>query len=280
MIHARVDVELRDHEKAHRAGQAMGTWTWCLLWTRAKERDGFVAAEALRGAWAGEKQAVRDMATLVRCGLAVVVDGGWMLHGYADKNETREQIDARRAEGRERKRKHDAKRRSNAPVTHSADALVTRYSRVSNATEPEPEPEPDLPPNPPPGGGGRSQAFDGAFDGTADAFVRGVTSVTGGKHSGLDWRARGELSRAIQTHAGGLHPDDLAAWTERVAAEFAGSVSAAHGGLGPGRFRRWLDDGKPKAKPSSGAYERPVQRWDPSQARGEILFQNSDEKAS
>ena len=71
MIFAKVDVELRDHDKGHRAGAAMATWLWALLWTRAKEEDGFVARASLRGSWRGERQAVADMRKLVEVGLAV-----------------------------------------------------------------------------------------------------------------------------------------------------------------------------------------------------------------
>lgn len=144
MIFAKVDVELRDHERAHQAGQAMGTWTWALLWTRAKERDGFVAVESLRGAWAGEKQATKDMAKLVDVGLAEVVSGGWTLHGYSDKNETRADIDKRREEGRERKARHIARRAGNASESRVGNVLPIRSERVLHVTEPEPEPEPEL----------------------------------------------------------------------------------------------------------------------------------------
>lgn len=140
-IFAKIDVELRDHEKAQQAGEAMATWTWCMLWTRAKERDGFVSKEAIRGSWVGEKVAARHMTTLVKVGLAETVDGGWELTGYSAKNETKADIDERRYEQRTRKARFDSKKRDgNAlPVVE-----VTRYSRVHNATETETETETKL----------------------------------------------------------------------------------------------------------------------------------------
>lgn len=137
-IFAKIDVELRDHEKAQQAGEAMATWTWCMLWTRAKERDGFVSKEAIRGSWVGERKAVQHLSRLIEVGLARVVEGGWELLGYAAKNETKADIDERRYEQRSRKAKFDAKKRGgNAlPVVE-----VTRYSRVHNATETETETE-------------------------------------------------------------------------------------------------------------------------------------------
>lgn len=135
-IFAKIDVELRDHEKAQQAGEAMATWTWCMLWTRAKERDGFVSKEAIRGSWVGEKVATKHLATLVSVGLAEAVAGGWELLGYAAKNETKADIDERRYEQRSRKAKFDAKKRDGNALPVGE---VTRYSRVHNATETETE---------------------------------------------------------------------------------------------------------------------------------------------
>jgi 5-methylcytosine-specific restriction endonuclease McrA len=79
MIFAKVDTELRDHRRAHEAGAAMATWAWALLWTRAQQRKGFVAAIALRGSWVGERKARADMRKLVKAGMATPVEGGWKL---------------------------------------------------------------------------------------------------------------------------------------------------------------------------------------------------------
>ena len=148
MIHARVDVELRDHERAHRAGRAMATWTWCLLYTRAKELDGFVPAVALRAAWVGEEQALLDMAVLVETGLAVECNAvsnnghGWTLTNYAPRNETKADIDARRAATAHRVRRH---RGSKTPaVSSDVTLLPTRLKRdTSDALLTRTEPEPD-----------------------------------------------------------------------------------------------------------------------------------------
>jgi hypothetical protein len=138
MIFAMVDVELRDHEKAHNAGAAMGTWTWVLLYTRAKQLDGFVPAVALRGAWAGEAQAKKDMARLVSVGLATEEANGWRLHNYAAKNNTLEEIEANRAAARERKAKS---RRDKLATSHVTPPIVTRDTSQSHTTEQEQEQE-------------------------------------------------------------------------------------------------------------------------------------------
>lgn len=281
MIFAKLDVELRDHEKAQRAGTAMGTWTWALLWTRAKERDGFVAAEALRGAWAGEKQAAKDMAALVSCGLASVAEGGWMLFGYAEKNETRDQIDQRRAEGRERKQRHVAKvrGRGNASDAATGNALPTRSGtrdeRVNHTTEPEPEPESDLPPVSPPGGQPRElvlelvpspksasiDAFESTFDGTVEAYCAGIAAKTGGACQLVHHSERKALARAVAANFTGPL-EGRAAWTRTESEAFARAKDPAFGGYSPQQFEKWLRDGRPAAKerPSGVRGSRPVQR--------------------
>ena len=128
MIFAKVDVKLRDHERAHRAGAAMATWTWALLYVREQETDGFIPDVALRGAWVGERVARQHAAVLVTVGLWEAVSGGWRICKYGAKNETRMAIAARRAEVRERVAKHRAKRDCNANgnvlPTQDSGALV------------------------------------------------------------------------------------------------------------------------------------------------------------
>lgn len=147
MIFAKVDVELRDHVKAARAGSAMGTWLWALLWTRAKELDGFVAAEALRGSWVGIDRARKDLQKLVEVGLAEVSDGGWTLLGYAERNETREDIRKRRESAIERKARSRGRNTNVSRVTDASDAPVTDVAVTLPDPDPEPEPEPEPEPD-------------------------------------------------------------------------------------------------------------------------------------
>lgn len=105
MIFAKVDVKLRDHLRAHRAGAAMATWTWALLYSREQETDGDIYAEVLRGSWVGESTALEHAAKLVEVGLWDVIDGGWRIRNYSAKNETKEAIDEKRRGDRMRKRK-------------------------------------------------------------------------------------------------------------------------------------------------------------------------------
>lgn len=112
MIYARVDVDLRDHERAHRAGEAMSTWLWGLLYSRAQETDGRIPSVALRGAWVGEAKALEHARALVDAGLWTVITNGWEIVGYAIKNETKAAIAERRLAEREKKAKYRQKHAS------------------------------------------------------------------------------------------------------------------------------------------------------------------------
>lgn len=114
MIYAKVDVKLRDHDRANRAAEAMSTWLWGLLYTREQELDGFVPESALRGAWVGEKMAKRHAEKLCSVGLWQPADGGWKVARYADKNETKQEVADRRAFERDRKQKARASRLSSS----------------------------------------------------------------------------------------------------------------------------------------------------------------------
>lgn len=104
MIYAKVDVKLRDHERAHRAGNAMSTWLWALLYSREQETDGYIADAMIRLAWAGEAEARKHARKLIEVELweADAERGGWRVCRYSDKNETRSSIAVRRAEAADR----------------------------------------------------------------------------------------------------------------------------------------------------------------------------------
>ncbi|HYE90631.1 MAG TPA: hypothetical protein VEA38_06425 [Terriglobales bacterium] len=110
-----MDVKLRDHKRAAEAGSAMSTWLWALLYAREQETDGLVPAIALRGAWVGEKTARKDACTLVAVGLWEAAPDGWRICRYAEHNETRAAIAARREEAKQRMQRV----RSNKMRTHA-----------------------------------------------------------------------------------------------------------------------------------------------------------------
>ena len=124
MIYAKVDVDLRDNRKARSAGEAMATWTYGLLYSRGQELDGFVDREALRGGWVDEKTALKHAAALVLVGLWEVVDGGWQIANFSNKNDTKQVIDARKEADRVRKAEKRAARAlsGRSPLGHSSDS--------------------------------------------------------------------------------------------------------------------------------------------------------------
>lgn len=128
MIYAKVDVKLRDHERAHRAGEAMSTWTWGLLYAVEHESDGLLPAISLRGAWAGERDAKKHAAKLVQVGLWEKTDDGFRILRFSAKNETKQAIEQRRKETRERvaayRNKNVSNVDSNALLTPASGALV------------------------------------------------------------------------------------------------------------------------------------------------------------
>lgn len=103
MIYAKVDVKLRDHVRAQKAGPAMSTWLWALLYVREQETDGFIPVEALERSWV-PKEALAHAKKLVAVGLWEVDDNedGYRICRYSAKNETKEVISSRRAEARDR----------------------------------------------------------------------------------------------------------------------------------------------------------------------------------
>ena len=241
MIFAKVDVELRDHERAARAGSAMGTWLWCLLWSRAKLRDGFVSHESIRGAFVGDSQARRDMGRLVSVGLASVCDGGWMIVGYEAKNETRADVERRQEDQRVRKaRSRETWERKRAEMSRATVGDVTRDQHVTPATvtgtrepEPEPEPEPDL----------RERAHARARS-KENAKIH-----PSGDLSLAPWAAASVATAALATGRK-LSPEDLPG----VWAQFVGHLTAENRAITPAEWLRWItrELRKPPQKAAAG----------------------------
>lgn len=126
MIYAKVDVKLRDHVRAHRAGAAMSTWLWALLYVREQETDGEIPKLALRLAWAGEKDARKHAEILVSVGLWEKSPEGWRICRYDAKNDTKAAIEANRKKVRDRVTAHRRNASCNALHTPSVtDSTVT-----------------------------------------------------------------------------------------------------------------------------------------------------------
>jgi hypothetical protein len=145
VIYAKVDVELRDHERAHLAGVAMATWTWALLYARSQQTDGLVPHVALRGAWVGEREARRHAAKLVEVGLWEACDGGWRICRYAEKNDTRAVIDENRARSRERMHRVRANKQRTNGEPHGPEQPAVPGSGSGSGSGSGLSRDPDLP---------------------------------------------------------------------------------------------------------------------------------------
>lgn len=148
VIYAKVDVKLRDHERAMRAGVAMGTWLWALLYVVEQETDGAIPSVALRLAWAGEKDARKHAAVLVRVGLWEPTDDGWRICRFADKNATRDEVAKRRREVLDRVTKHRRNALHVVSVTEGTATAVPGSGSGSGSgsalgSSPGRDPEPD-----------------------------------------------------------------------------------------------------------------------------------------
>jgi hypothetical protein len=147
MIFAKLDVCFWRHKKFKRAGAAAcGYYAAALAYLREDEtRDGILDADVVGQLLdLGEREALKLTEKLVEVGLFERCEGGYQLLRYAEKNETRDQIDTRRAATKARVDLHRQARRGTAFVEDhgpdsSCNALhpssqgtgVTRYTTVT-----------------------------------------------------------------------------------------------------------------------------------------------------
>lgn len=125
----KVDDGLAFHEKVVAAGNAaMGLWVRAGAWSSDQMRDGFIPAHmaALLGT---ETQARK----LVQVRLWHEVEGGYSFHEWEERNPKREQIEAERAAGAERKRLSRARRNGKAV----AESLVNGHSHAEASPDAE-----------------------------------------------------------------------------------------------------------------------------------------------
>lgn len=234
MIYAKVDVDLRDHLKAHKAGSAMATWLWGLLYARGQQTDGHVPDLALRLSWAGEKESRRHAVLLVEAGLWENTDGGWRILKYAEKNSTKNEVDENKARARERMQRVRANRtRTNGEPPPKNFAEVPGSGSGSGSDlgsregEPEREPEAEA----------TTEVKPAKFR-YREAYARGIAK---GKGSPWAWPpspqdawADKDLGSAIVTFAHsestgkGLRGDDLIGWIEAAAQDFVEHVKRAN----------------------------------------------------
>ena len=96
----KVDDKLHSHPKRYRASlRAMGLWVLAGSWCSDQLTDGVIPRDLLSAL--GGRPA--DAADLVQAGLWDECPEGWRFHDWEAQNPTRRDVEARRAEDRERK---------------------------------------------------------------------------------------------------------------------------------------------------------------------------------
>ncbi len=137
MVWAKVDDRLHSSAKWRTASRsARGLWTTALSWCADQETDGFVPSgmiPVLDGT-------AKDAGSLVLAGLWSQVEGGWQFRNWAEYQPTRSDLERRRTEDAERKRKaREAKAaRNGTGVTTESEARPPGLRPESALTRPDP----------------------------------------------------------------------------------------------------------------------------------------------
>lgn len=109
MVWFNVDDTLAFHPKAIAAGNAaLGLWVRAGSWSAQTLSDGFVPRQIARSLGS-----VGQCKALVTAGLWVEVDGGYRFHEWDERQQTKEDVEARRKS--ERARKAEQRKRKNVP---------------------------------------------------------------------------------------------------------------------------------------------------------------------
>jgi hypothetical protein len=134
MLFAKIDVCFWRHPKFIEAGlEACGYWAGCLTWLRENDSPDGIVPDSLLGHIldVGSKKASQICTKLVVVGLFEREANGYHLLRYEDKNETKEEIEARKERSRERSSKWRAAKAISVPPPADGDASLTRSSQVS-----------------------------------------------------------------------------------------------------------------------------------------------------
>lgn len=143
-IFAKIDVELRDHERITGAllhdvpmewrgavrSAMLGLFTWCLLYGQAKRlEEGLIARATVHGALNGDQGFIASQ--LVEVGLLEEFETHYRIRNYAKKNRIGSEIDAARQLNRDRVAASRAKKKDDC----NASVIITGNTEVARAYE-------------------------------------------------------------------------------------------------------------------------------------------------
>lgn len=149
MAWVRVDDQFPDHPKVIALDLASsGLWLHGLCYANRHLTDGFVPAALVRRV--GDETAEAAAARLVSAGLWEPVDGGWVVHDYAEYQRSREEIEsvsgkraeAGRAGGMAKAKQTASNRQANGWQVASNDLANAEQSEANAEQNPAPTPTP------------------------------------------------------------------------------------------------------------------------------------------
>ena len=120
--------------RTNKGGQAL--WTTALSWCMDEMNDGRVPSDLL--AYLGGRRA--DAQSLVASGLWHETDDGWEFHDWLDHQPSRAEIEHKREQQRERKRRW-AESQNATPVTQKERVTTASGNATPDPTRPDPTPK-------------------------------------------------------------------------------------------------------------------------------------------
>ena len=281
MIFAKLDVSIYAHRRFVEAGfEAVGYWALALAYLRHQEsEDGFLCLSLIGVPLGAGPERCRPLCErLASVGLFREAEGGYFLVNYAEKNETKDEIEVRKKAVRARKassRKSRSQSRVGQVVTPPVTRDIHGMSRVTSDSDSDsfshsgsgsdsggPDPYPARDPEerrPLP----RSErGLSGPL--WLAAFTEGIAKVTG-RPCTAGRVYLGTLERIVTHHAPARDPASACTWLRDEAAAFAKKWDGKHPakGLTPDGLERWLNEGR-QGPPQFGReriVQLPAEEW-------------------
>lgn len=239
MTWSKIDDGFLDHPKVLRAGEdAANLYLRGIIWCNRHLTDGAIPREALC-ALSSRRNLTPLAERLVAAGLWEVTPNGWLIHGFTERNPTREEVEAKREDisvkrseaGKRGGKRSGEVRAAEAKAKQVASGLLKQNEAPSRPVLSE-SPLGDSPPNPPAGARCASEERSGL---DPEAALGAVRQRAGKRaHLGHDLPSLAQWSALVR---------NLATQTESPAPDIAayerfGDWIAANG-FG------WMTQGKP-----------------------------------